>query len=425
MSRVRFLAVSDVHGKEDLVDKFIEWVQRDSLPYDFVVAAGDMGNPQRPGSMCRILKKIASSLKKNVYYVKGNWDIEGSCGDPAVLDLDETGPLFFGNIVLVGHGRRAEPYDIPRANNVTVLVTHYPPYSILDRGKVIDSNHRSLHAGVVDINYLIDVYRPRVHVFGHSHSYGGLDVEHNGVVYVNVARLDRLLKNGESIGNYAVIDVGGSGDVRVEWRFINGTWKRCAGCGRVVHIPEKWALCRRCAHKSELKFTKITGVPYRARLVIKDPLTQKLVYSKEVRIPFYTLKDYQTLEEFVDAVVLREAKSFLSDGSSKVLELPKDKVLEFYNSSSAKRLTPFSEYLFACDESVSGSKLCLLMRVFSADKQAHVMWKISEEAETGRRLLEQYVLFKEEQASMLNFLVRRLSEAGFKVLAYSLEALQG
>jgi Predicted phosphoesterases, related to the Icc protein len=244
VARIRFLAISDVHGKEDLVDKFLEWVQKENLAYDFIVAAGDIGNPQRAGSMCRILRKISSTLKKNVYYVKGNWDIEGTCGDKSVLDLDDTGPLIFGNIALIGHGRIAEPYEIPSTVRVSVLVTHYPPFSILDRGKVIDSNHRSLHAGVIDINYLIDHYKPRVHIFGHSHSFGGLDVEHNGVVYVNVARLDRLLKNGESIGNYAIIDVSDTGEVKVEWRFINGVWKKCTSCGRIVHIPDKWSLCR-------------------------------------------------------------------------------------------------------------------------------------------------------------------------------------
>jgi Icc-related predicted phosphoesterase len=421
VARIRFLAISDVHGKEDLVDRFIEWMHRENLPYDFVVAAGDIGNPQRAGSMCRILRKISSSLKKTVYYVRGNWDIEGACGDRSVVDLDEVGPLLFGNIALVGHGRIAEPYELPGAVRVTVLITHYPPFSILDKGKLIDSNHRSLHAGVVDINYLVDHYRPRVHVFGHSHSYGGLDVEHNGVVYVNAARLDRLLKSGESIGNYAVIDVSDTGEVRVEWRFVNGVWKRCLGCGKVVHIPDKWSLCRKCAHRSELKFAKISGVPHMAKLVFRDQASGSQLAVQRVKIPLYTIKDYATYDEFLDAVVLREVKNMLSGSNSKVFELPKDKVLEYYNSANSRRMTPFSEYLFACNEKNSGKQLCLIMRVFSADKRAHVLWKVSEEPETGRKLLEQYILFRSEPAQALNFLVQQLAESGFKVLTYSVE----
>jgi len=421
VARIRFLAISDVHGKEDLVDRFIEWMHRENLPYDFVVAAGDIGNPQRAGSMCRILRKISSSLKKTVYYVRGNWDIEGACGDRSLVDLDEVGPLLFGNIALVGHGRIAEPYELPGVVRVTVLITHYPPFSILDKGKLIDSNHRSLHAGVVDINYLIDHYRPRVHVFGHSHSYGGLDVEHNGVVYVNAARLDRLLKSGESIGNYAVIDVSDTGEVRVEWRFVNGVWKRCLGCGKVVHIPDKWSLCRKCAHRSELKFAKISGVPHMAKLVFRDQASGSQLAVQRVKIPLYTIKDYATYDEFLDAVVLREVKNMLSGSNSKVFELPKDKVLEYYNSANSRRMTPFSEYLFACNEKNSGKQLCLIMRVFSADKRAHVLWKVSEEPGTGRKLLEQYILFRSEPAQALNFLVQQLAESGFKVLTYSVE----
>jgi Icc-related predicted phosphoesterase len=424
VARIRFLAISDVHGKEDLVDKFLEWVQKENLAYDFIVAAGDIGNPQRAGSMCRILRKISLTLKKNVYYVKGNWDIEGTCGDKSVLDLDDTGPLIFGNIALIGHGRIAEPYEIPSTVRVSVLVTHYPPFSILDRGKVIDSNHRSLHAGVIDINYLIDYYKPRVHIFGHSHSFGGLDVEHNGVVYVNVARLDRLLKNGESIGNYAIIDVSDTGEVKVEWRFINGVWKKCTSCGRIVHIPDKWSLCRKCAHRTELKFARITGVPYVAKLIFRDLTSGLQVASPQVKIPFHTLKDYSTYEEFLDALVLREARNMLSSDNSRVVEVPKDKVLEFYNQVNNKRMTPFSEYLFACNDKVSGKQLCLVMRVFSADKRAHVLWKIKEDSETGKRTLEQYILFKNEPAQALNFLVSQLAESGFKVLTYSLEPVQ-
>jgi hypothetical protein len=64
------------------------------------------------------------------------------------------------------------------------------------------------------------------------------------------------------------------------------------------------------------------------------------------------------------------------------------------------------------------------MRVFSADKRAHVLWKIKEDSETGKRTLEQYILFKNEPAQALNFLVSQLAESGFRVLTYSLEPVQ-
>ncbi len=424
MAKLRILAVSDVHGKEDIVDRFVDWAKGENVSYDIVVAAGDIGNPQRPGSMCRILSKISRGLQKPVYYVRGNWDIEGDCNLQQVFDLDSVGPVYFGDIALVGHGRRVKPFRFERQVRTVVLVTHYPPFSILDRGKVIDSYHHSPHAGVIEINYLIDYYRPRVHIFGHSHSFGGLDVEHNGTVYVNVARLDRLLKSGDPIGNYALVDVSSSGDVRVEWRFINGVWKRCSGCGRVVHIPDKWTLCRKCAHKNDLKFTRVSGIPYRALLTFRDISTGSTMERREVRIPFYTLKDNLTLEDFLDIIVTRTFKSILSSGQGvKIFEIPKDKLIEFYGTGANDSLTPFSEYLFSCNENLHSYRLCLIMKIFSIDKRAHVFWEITSDNEKFYKISTEYILFREGSISPDSHLLRQLLDSGFRAVSYKIEAI--
>jgi len=421
LGRLRMLALSDVHGKEDIALKFIDWVKKESVSYDIVVAAGDIGNPQRPGSMCRILRALAEGLGKNVYYVKGNWDVEGGCGDSRVFDLDSTGPILFGDVMLVGHGRRAEPYEVPRGVRSVVLVTHYPPFSVLDKGKLIDSYKHSLHAGVPEVNYLVSLYRPVVHIFGHSHSFGGLDVELNGVRYVNVARLDRLAKSGEPIGNYAIIDVSGS-SVRVEWRFINGVWKKCSGCGRVVHIPDKWALCRKCANKSELKVARLSDAPSRLLFKLKDPLNGAVLVSSELSIPSATISDKAAYEDFLELMVLRKVKSYLQSDGFRVLDISKEKVLEFYKTGDAGSLTPFSEYLFACKASESGERLCALMKVFSADKRAHVLWKVLR-GQDGSTSMREYVVFDGRVLEEHPHLAENLLRLGFIPLAYTLEAL--
>ncbi|MGC9107383.1 MAG: metallophosphoesterase family protein [Infirmifilum sp.] len=420
MGRIRLLALSDVHGKEDIVDKFLEWVKRDNVSYDIIVAAGDIGNPQRPGSMCRILAKISRVLQKPVYYVKGNWDVEDDCDVPKVFNLDATGPIYLNDIALVGHGRSAEPFRLEHQVKTIILVTHYPPFSILDKGKVIDSYHHSPHAGVIEINYLIDYYRPNVHIFGHSHSFGGLEIEHNGTLYVNVARLDRLLKSGEPIGNYAIIDVSSSGEVKVEWRFINGVWKKCSSCGRVVHIPEKWSLCRKCAHKSDLKFTKVTGVPYRNMLVFSDGVTREVLAKKEVKIPFYTIRDNVTLDDFLDIIVTRVFKETFTRDGTRILEVPKDKVIEFYGNRR-EPLTPFSEYLFACNEKIKEQKLCLLMKVFSVDKRAHVFWRINQNNPLS--IENEFILFREGILLPESQLLKKLADINFRVISYKFEAI--
>lgn len=418
MGRLRILALSDAHGKEDIVQSFLEWVKKDSINYDIIVAAGDIGNPQRPGSMCRILRALAEGLGKNVYYVKGNWDVEDGCDGHRIHDLDRTGPVVFGDILLVGHGRRADPYDLSPLARSVVLVTHYPPFSILDKGKLIDSYKHSLHAGIPEINYLVDSYKPLVHIFGHSHSFGGLDVELNGVKYVNVARLDRLAKNGEPMGNYAIVDVSGAG-VRVEWRFINGVWKKCAGCGKIVHIPEKWSMCRKCANKSEVKVTKLQGLRGKYLLKITDAGSGGLLFQKNLYIPVETIGDKTAFEDFLDLVILRSAKNLLQADGARVIEMPKDKVLEYYRTGRSSPLVPFSEYLFACNSAEGGERLCALMKVFSLDKRAHVLWKVLE---NNNERVAEYVLFSEDALRSAPDLPRILMNTGFVPLTYSLGA---
>lgn len=419
MGRLRILALSDVHGKEDIVQSFIDWVKKDNVSYDIIVAAGDIGNPQRPGSMCRVLRSLAENLGKSVYYVKGNWDVEKDCGDQRVYDLDLTGPVLFGDILLVGHGRRAEPYALPTGMKSVVLVTHYPPFSILDKGKLIDSYKHSLHAGIPEINYLVEKYKPLVHIFGHSHSFGGLEVELNGVKYVNVARLDRLAKNGEPMGNYAIIDVSNTG-VRVDWRFIKGLWKKCSGCGRIVHIPEKWSMCRKCANRTEVKLTRLQGVGNRYLLKLMDSVSGSVLLQRDLQIPVQTIGDKTAFEDFLDLMIVRSAKSFLQIDGSRVIEIPKDKVLEYYKSGKSSPLVPFSEYLFACNSAEGGERLCTLMKVFSSDKRAHVLWKVQDAG--GEKVIE-YILFSGEVLRSDPELPRALLQAGFIPLAYWLEAL--
>jgi len=422
VARLRILAISDVHGKEDIVDYFLEWFARENVEFDIVVFAGDIGNPQRPGSMCRILRRLRASLGKPVYYVKGNWDIEEGCNEEGVYDLEKTGPVYFGDIVLVGHGRNSRPFELHRDYKQVVLVTHYPPYSIMDKGKLIDNYHQSIHAGLIEINYLVDWYKPRVHIFGHSHSYGGIDVEYNGVYYVNVARLDRTMRDGTPIGNYAVIDVDSEGRVHIEWRFLNGVWKKCQGCGKLVHIPQKWALCRKCAHKSELRFSGIAGKPTLV-LTFKNPFEDRIMYRKQLHIPYKTLKDQLSYEDFIDRIVSREAKRFVVADRFRALELSKDKIIEFYDMGEERELTPFSEYLFACDERISGRRLCVLMKAFSMDKRVHVIWRIrdSDAALGNYEVLNEYVFIKEKVIRGKDGLLHALRNVGFTPVVYTLE----
>lgn len=68
-------------------------------------------------------------------------------------------------------------------NNLDVLITHGPPYGILDfnsRGDLCGS--QTLHNAVIQ-------KQPRIHAFGHIHEAAGT-VRHNGTQFINAAVLD-------------------------------------------------------------------------------------------------------------------------------------------------------------------------------------------------------------------------------------------
>ena len=63
---------------------------------------------------------------------------------------------------------------------VDVLITHYPPYGILDEAYPKD------HTGSKGLLNLVNQIQPKVHIFGHIHeSYG--HYTHNGIDFYNAS----------------------------------------------------------------------------------------------------------------------------------------------------------------------------------------------------------------------------------------------
>jgi hypothetical protein len=189
-----------------------------------------------------------------------------------------------------------------------------------------------------------------------------------------------------------------------------------------VHIPDKWALCRKCANKSELKVARLSDAPSRLLFKLKDPLNGAVLVSSELSIPSATISDKAAYEDFLELMVLRKVKSYLQSDGFRVLDISKEKVLEFYKTGDAGSLTPFSEYLFACKASESGERLCALMKVFSADKRAHVLWKVLR-GQDGSTSMREYVVFDGRVLEEHPHLAENLLRLGFIPLAYTLEAL--
>lgn len=70
---------------------------------------------------------------------------------------------------------------IPR--NIDVLITHGPPFGILDLC------HNGGHAGCEELLEVVNQIKPRIHAFGHIHEAYGVQ-QQNGTTFVNACNLD-------------------------------------------------------------------------------------------------------------------------------------------------------------------------------------------------------------------------------------------
>jgi Icc-related predicted phosphoesterase len=74
-------------------------------------------------------------------------------------------------------------------SGLDVLITHGPPYGILDL-----SIYGNVHCGCEELIKAIYDKKPKHHVFGHIHSFGGMTKIEDGVQFYNVAVCDEDYK---------------------------------------------------------------------------------------------------------------------------------------------------------------------------------------------------------------------------------------
>ncbi len=73
-------------------------------------------------------------------------------------------------------------------NKIDVLLTHAPPYQVLDLYEDNLSNYKE-RCGIIPLSnrLMYEVHSVKYHFFGHIHDCGGLTEEHNGIIFHNGA----------------------------------------------------------------------------------------------------------------------------------------------------------------------------------------------------------------------------------------------
>lgn len=160
-------------GKEDEVIDFVQWFL--SLPYKYKIFIA--GNHD-----CCLFKTEISGIDDNCYYLNNSGvTIEG---------LRFFGiPMFVEDVIGDTYTQTIENIPI----NTDVLITHQPPYNIMDKSG-------QTHFGSVALQDMVKQIKPKVHLFGHIHdSYGMCKIEET--IYSNASLVDEnyILSNKPNI----------------------------------------------------------------------------------------------------------------------------------------------------------------------------------------------------------------------------------
>jgi len=198
----KILFISDTHGKHKTLEK------RFALPKaDTIVHAGDVSNVGRDWQIKEFLNWFGGlDQYKNKIMIAGNHDFlfenNPTLAKEMIPDnihyLEDSGveidginfwgspvtPPFFDWAFMRSEDKIKKHWEyVPE--NTDVLITHGPPYTILDTvyRDYIQVGSKSLLAEVMNR------IKPQIHVFGHIHETYGVE-EHDGIKYINASNLN-------------------------------------------------------------------------------------------------------------------------------------------------------------------------------------------------------------------------------------------
>jgi Icc-related predicted phosphoesterase len=212
---MRIIAISDTHGLHDRITQVPDG--------DVLIHAGDFMNSGRDAREIRTFNDWLDGVRiKHRIVCAGNQDmLFERFPDIARLNLTRAVYLESSGIKIDGLSFWASPFtpeflnwafmnprgDVARRywdqipNELDVLITHGPPYGILDQ-----VTPGTEHLGCEVLRRAVEEKRPRVHVFGHIH--GGAGVVDNGITrFVNAVYLNEQYRPLAPAGKIQIIDL--------------------------------------------------------------------------------------------------------------------------------------------------------------------------------------------------------------------------
>lgn len=205
---MRIVCLSDTHGLSVLGDL--------SIPAgDVLVHAGDGTNVGAAEDVRGWLEWVAAQPHPYKVVIAGNHDRLFDTDPAAALSMVPAGVFYLQDSGCVINGVRfwGSPWQpswpswaffLPRSGprirerwnsipfDTEVLVTHTPPYGVLD---LVDGDEGRL--GCEELSLRVASVRPRLHVFGHVHQGHGV-LKRNGVLSVNASILNEHYRIGHA-----------------------------------------------------------------------------------------------------------------------------------------------------------------------------------------------------------------------------------
>lgn len=188
---MRLVLLSDTHGYDDF-----------PVPEgDVLVHAGDLSRRGRPSEITRFAAFLSRLPHPHKVVIAGNHDrcLEKDIGLGDKI-FSEVTYLLDREAIVAGlrfYGSPWQPefmswaFNLPRGealravwskipNDIDVLVTHGPPFGVLDR------TYDGTWVGCEEMRTALDRARPRLHVFGHIHEAAGVH-QGRGTLSVNAS----------------------------------------------------------------------------------------------------------------------------------------------------------------------------------------------------------------------------------------------
>ena len=180
IKNLTIFAFSDTHGSHRCLQ-----VPEDA---DIIICAGDAVEDNLVGDEYDDFIEWFSALPcKWKIFVPGNHELSFELGqaDGIIQRMTEKGITVLEDAIedcdgviigSIGHNVMIAQEDIPK--DIDILVTHYPPYGILDE-----------NLGSVEILHFVLHSQPKYHLFGHIHSTTGQKIIFGNTTCVNIATI--------------------------------------------------------------------------------------------------------------------------------------------------------------------------------------------------------------------------------------------